>query len=703
VVEAVAPATLQRVEKRGAADPTPGVVASDAIRFIVSNDSPDVFGDVVEQKGLTFPRRLPAVVDHDHRLQATIGSWTDVEQGDHETRATLRLVPRGVSRFADLARALYEGGHGLASSVEFLIHPKDVEPILRQQRDGSMVATGKRYKRGAVREITLTPTPANPAAVAVARSLGFDGSELAALLRGSEAPPALAPTVVESPPVRVARSSAMDLSALIQAAQDAAAAADAMLANATQAAAIDANAPLDAITNATAQANSAHDRLAVLRSAQAAAARAAAAAPPVGAVNGGAAFAAGASPTPANLMPITRVAPVTRRPQVPEVAPGTRMAQMAIARVHAAREKRDIASMVEELFPGDHAIIAIARTAAAVADTTTAGWAAELVRSEVRAMIEKDLAPISVAAALAVRGRRMAFAGAQSILIPSISTRGKAVAGAWVGEGGVIPVKQGSVSGKRMYRYKLASITTLTKELERASDPDAVAVLREMMLQDTANALDGFLLDNSAEVTGIRPAGLLNGVTTTAGAAGGGQAAVDADIKTMWNKMTAAGAGSAPVLIIPAAEAINLAMMTNALGQYIYRDDIRNNTLQGLSVIGSDNVTALTATLVDAACFASAFDPPEVDVSDQATLTMANADGTAPTQAMNVAGALGTAEQVPPDKGILVAGNGAGAAAAGAVALSLFQSWSLGIRNVFPVGWGLTRSGAVQGVTAITW
>ena len=158
------------------------------------------------------------------------------------------------------------------------------------------------------------------------------------------------------------------------------------------------------------------------------------------------------------------------------------------------------------------------------------------------------------------------------------------------------------------------------------------------------------------------------------------------------------------MLIVPSASLINLSMITNALGQFVFREDVRDNSVLGLPIIASTNVPAAMAILVDAACFASAFDPPEVDVSDQATLTMANADGVAPTQAMDVAGALGTANQVPPDHGIHVSGH-AGAAAVGFQAMSLFQTWTLGIRNVLPVGWGLTQlpANCVQVKTAITW
>lgn len=689
-------ADLLRIAKRGQAEATGSVVNSDAIRFVVSNDSPDVFGDVVVQRGLQFPteRNVPALPDHDHRIGSQIGHWEDIEVSDHETRATLKLLKRGVSRVADLVRALYEGGHGLASSVYFDIERKDIEPITRTE-GGRTIRTGLRYMRGLVREISLTPTPANPAAVAIGRSLGFESDELAALLRsgaGDALPPPAA--AVAAPPVR--RSQVMDLSEAIAAAQAAATAADEALASA--AAAVDTTpASLEAVTRATAAANEAHDRVSVLRNAQNAAARAAASAAAPGQQPQ-------PQPTPSNLLPVARVAPVTRRPQVPDVPAGTRLAMLAIAKARVHADKRELNGVIAELFPGDQALIAIGRTATGVADTTTAGWAAELVRSEVRQMLEKDLAPISVAAQLITRGRRLSFAGAQSTVIPFVTQRSTALAGAWIGEGGVIPVKAGTTSYRRVNRYKLAAITALTKELERASDPDAVATIRDMMLQDTANALDAFLLDTSAEVTGIRPAGLRNGASSSAGTAGGGQAAVTADIQDMWADMVAAGAGARPVLIVPSASLINLSMLTNALGQFVFRDDVRGGNLLGLSIVASDNVPAATAILVDAACFGAAVDPPQIDVSDQATLTMANADGTAPTQAMTTAGALGTVEQVPPDHGIHVSGH-TGAAAVGFQAISLFQTWSLGIRNVLPVGWGLTQaaSGVVQVKTAITW
>jgi len=383
---------------------------------------------------------------------------------------------------------------------------------------------------------------------------------------------------------------------------------------------------------------------------------------------------------------------------------GTHLARTAVARVRAHLENMPLDTMVEHLFPGEQATLAVARSMTGSADTLTVGWAAELVRSEVRGMLQTDLAPISIAAALAVRGVSLPFNGAQEVTIPSVSARGVAMAGAWVGQSGAIPVVKGVVNAVKAQRYKLAAITCLTNELRRVSDPDAVELLRRMLLQDAANLLDTNLLDSSPVVANVRPAGLLNGVMVGAGAVGGGMAAVLADLKTLVGQLITNKVGAKPVLIIDSITMLGLELQTNAMGEFVWRVELANGRLLIVDVIASPLVPLNTAICVDAAYFASAFDPPEVDYSEQATLTMANADAVAPTQAgaAPLGGALGTAGQVVPDGGIPVAG-GSGASIAGVVAQSLWQTWQFGIRQVWPVSWGMTRPGAVAALNNLTW
>jgi hypothetical protein len=70
---------------------------------------------------------------------------------------------------------------------------------------------------------------------------------------------------------------------------------------------------------------------------------------------------------------------------------------------------------------------------------------------------------------------------------------------------------------------------------------------------------------------------------------------------------------------------------------------------------------------------------------------------------MDNVGALGTAHQVLPDRGIHVAGGVSGAANVGYQAISLWQTWSTAIRLVWPAGFAVTMTGAVQGLEDITW
>jgi hypothetical protein len=216
--------------------------------------------------------------------------------------------------------------------------------------------------------------------------------------------------------------------------------------------------------------------------------------------------------------------------------------------------------------------------------------------------------------------------------------------------------------------------------------------------------LDAALLSNAAAVTGVRPAGLLAGVTGVAGTVGGGEAAVIADLKAAMTSMTNARLGARPVLIIPSANRLSVGLLMNPLGQRAFADEIASGRLLGMEVISSQNVPANTAILIDASTFATAFDIPMFDISETATIVEANADATAPTMANSgAAGAPGTVGQVAPNSGIRVAGT-TGTGSAGYTARSLWQTWSVGCRLVVPTSWALLRgTSAVHVTNTITW
>jgi len=130
-----------------------------------------------------------------------------------------------------------------------------------------------------------------------------------------------------------------------------------------------------------------------------------------------------------------------------------------------------------------------------------------------------------------------------------------------------------------------------------------------------------------------------------------------------------------------------------------------------MQLISSTNVPSAQVIIVDAASFAAANDTPVFTVSDQAVLTMANADGTAPTQAGvatdGTGGALGTAGQVPAGGGIAVAGSDAtaiaGTSTTNVQAVSMFQTNSTAIRMILPTSWGMNRPNLVNRITGVAW
>jgi HK97 family phage major capsid protein len=354
----------------------------------------------------------------------------------------------------------------------------------------------------------------------------------------------------------------------------------------------------------------------------------------------------------------------------------------------------------------------ITKTEAPIATTTDTGYAAELVQDDLRGLLE-EIESQSVAAALSLWASRSGgmlvnFGRAQSITIPRLNPTGATpTEPAWVREGGAIPVGSISIGSQTINRYKLAEILVTTMELRERSVTDIEAVFRRAMQRAYVKVLDNALLSNAAAVAGVRPAGLLNGLAganTGAGDATGGIPSVVADIKALVGALLAANENAVPVLLLNNQTRMGLTFQTDALGMFTFRDDLNSGNLLTVPVISSGNVPADVAVMVDASSLAMALDAPMFDISQVATVVMANADGTAPTMADDGAGLVGTAGQV--QQGINVVpnpGGAAGAQSAGYYARSMFQTYSEAVRMIAPTSWALLRPSVVAQRTAIAW
>ena len=349
--------------------------------------------------------------------------------------------------------------------------------------------------------------------------------------------------------------------------------------------------------------------------------------------------------------------------------------------------------------------LTLEKTGTPAADTATAGWAAELVESDTEAFLE-ELVPISIYAALRARGRGMNFAGMGSLKIPTACSccRGNQRHGRRLGRRTGCDPGEAWRSNRPDHRaLQVGCHSAWSQELDQRSVPAIENLVRQMMLEDTAKTLDGYLMDNVAAVARVRPAGLLNTVVPV-NSQGGNAADIITDLKVLFAAMQAARVGASPVLIMNSIRLLGLSTVTTAAGGFMFRDEIAAGRLLGVPVLPAEHVAADVVTIVDAGSFVGANDTPRFSVSDQAILSMANADTTAPTQAQDGAGGVGSvAGQVAPDDGIKVGADLTAAANVGAEYLNLYQQYALAVRMILPTTWAMTRPGGVAAINQVAW
>ena len=182
----------------------------------------------------------------------------------------------------------------------------------------------------------------------------------------------------------------------------------------------------------------------------------------------------------------------------------------------------------------------VGKAATVPALTTGTGWADTLVRTDYQGFLEA-LKPASVAARLLPKGLTFSF-GTNGIISIPMRQATPTIAGSFVGEGAPIPVRQGAFTAITMVPKKLAVITVFSREISEHSTPAIEGLLRNMIIDDTAGALDTVLLDQTA-ASAIRPAGirydqiLAAPITTLTPTTGGGFAAVVGDVKLLVGAM----------------------------------------------------------------------------------------------------------------------------------------------------------------------
>lgn len=626
------------------------VAERDGLDFVLSDETVDRYGDVIEAKGWdlrTFKKNPIALWAHDSR--SVIGIWENVRVEGKRLVGRLKFAAKGTSDRIDELISLVDQGILRAVSVGFV--PKEAEPIDKERPYGP-----QRYKKSELLETSLVAVPANPAALALAKSLNISDETLVLafgeqatkrrdLSATGEQADTTSAELARTRAVRQTQAKAPKMTTLSQRIVDAQADLTAKkdkLAELTGAEDFD----NDAVEALNAEIETLERTVTNLKASEAKIGTDAQASVPAQA----------------------------RRPLgagQKEVKGLDLLVRAAVVRGVAHFGGMTLEKALEQRYPGHEATAVIVKADQTIGTTTVSGWASELVQTAYADFLQA-LMPFSIYPALRSRGIGLSFDGIGTVSIPSRTAGG--AGGGFVAEGSPIRVGRITTAATTMTPRKLGVIVPFSRELAKRSTPAIEALVRQAILEDTGVILDTALLDAVAEST-ARPAGLLNGISATASGYGGGDyQAVLADFKALLAPFFAANAADNIVVLMNPAQGLALAMMPGPDG-----------------VIGSfmtairDRVTFLESTTVPsgrliamrASDFATALgDAPEFDVSEQATVHM---EDTTPLEIVSAAGTV--ADPIR----------------------SFFQTATIGVRMLMDVAWKMRRSGMVRWIDGTSW
>lgn len=268
-------------------------------------------------------------------------------------------------------------------------------------------------------------------------------------------------------------------------------------------------------------------------------------------------------------------------------------------------------------------------------------------------------------------------------LVPfNIHIRGQTSGGQgyWVGQGKPKPLTKYDFSDVYLEWAKVATISVLTEDLLRFSNPSAEVLVRDSLASSLIERIDIDFVDPAkAAVAHVSPASITHGITAIH-SSGVTAADVRADIASAMTKFINANISpTTAVWIMPAIIALRLSLLRNAFGQREFPDiTMMGGMLEGVPVITSQYVPTDTAgSLVILANASDIWLSDDgnvtIDASREASLQMldnptnASADGTATT------------------------------------VVSMFQTNSVALRAERFINWQLRRAAAVAVVDQVVW
>ena len=615
----------------------------DGMEFVLSDATVDRYGDIVEPDGWQLAKfKKNPIALFGHSSSFPIGTWENVRVEGGRLLGRLAMAAQGTSARIDELRGLVEQGVLRAVSVGF--RPIEAEPLDPKHPYG-----GQRYKKQELLETSLVSVPANPAALAVARSLNLSAGTLAAVFgeqamddggmvrRGIPGEHA-----ARNPLRKLTTMSTQTISNRIVAAQTELVAKKDKLVELSAADDFD----VDAVEALNAEIEVAERQLAALEATE----------KKIGTER-------------------SQSAPnIVRRPlgfPQKQVDGFDLLVRAATAKTISVASGKTIDKVLDTAYPGHEATAFIAKADQVIGTTSGSHWADDLMQTVNQGFLQA-LVGYSIYPVLRQRGIALSIDGANTVNIPR-RTAGTA-GGGWVAEGSPIRVGKLTTAAASLTPKKMGVIVAYSDELGDRSVPAIEALVRRAILEDTASTLDSALLDATASST-ARPAGLLNGVSAAAvGYGGGDHEAVKADFQALLAPFISANAADNITVIMNPAQGLAIAMMDGPTNNTNWFADIRAR----VNIVESTYATANRLVALRHADFATAMgDVPRFDVSQQATIHM---EDTTPLEIVSGTGPT-TADPVR----------------------SLWQTASTGIRMILPVSWTMARTGMVQWINGTSY
>jgi hypothetical protein len=167
-----------------------------------------------------------------------------------------------------------------------------------------------------------------------------------------------------------------------------------------------------------------------------------------------------------------------------------------------------------------------------------------------------QLAPDCTSSKLLAMGNQFDLTGINSFKLPWIGYSGRPANPMFVAEGAPAPVPQLATSSAILGPVcKVMILAGVSGELQSGSAETAERVIAEALAISVEQAQDAKLFSADAAVAGTSPAGILNGLAplTSTGAAGGGAAAVAADLGALAKTISSHGIGIDDLIFITTA------------------------------------------------------------------------------------------------------------------------------------------------------